>query len=159
MPISQITPITAGTVRRTKSCANPFDKHLGINTENLISEQGTCAVTVVPQEITSNIQSSVHGGWIAALLDTVASGAAYSYQAGGLEDNEYGLTASLNIRFIRPVLIGETYTCEGAVVGREGNSIQTKAVINNKEGTPVATAIAVVKARQADYKDDASLIC
>lgn len=146
MPGNQITPITAGTIRRERRCSNSFDNHIGINTEGLISNQGACAVTVVPQETASNIQGSVHGGWIAALLDTVASGAAYSFQPGGLEDSEYGLTASLNVRFNRPVFTGETYTCEGKVIGREGNNIQTEAAITNGKGVQVATATAVVKA-------------
>lgn len=150
MLVNQITPITAGAIR-SRGYSNLFDKHIGINTDNFTSDRERCAVTVVPQETALNVHGSVHGGWTAALLDTVASGSAYSHQAGGLRDDEYGLTASLNVEFNAPVFAGRKYACEGRIIGREGNNIKTRAAVTDDKGLEVATATALVKARRADY--------
>lgn len=147
--VIQIVPLAAGVVRSERR-TNPFDKYIGINTEGLTSSKETCAITVVPNKTSLNIQGSVHGGWIAALLDAVASGAAYSKQPGALTDNEYGLTASLNIKFNLPLFPERQYTCEGKVISREGNNIQTEAKITDESGRQVAIAQALVKALKAD---------
>lgn len=152
MLVKSIVPITAGETRK-KIHINPFDKHIGINVETLSS---TDAITATPQETALNAHGIVHGGWTAAFLDIVASGVPYSYQEGALKDNEYGLTASLNIEFKRPVFVGTAYTGEGTIVKREGNNIQTKATITDDQGIQVATATALVKARRPDYSKQAA---
>lgn len=151
MSISQITPITAGEIRRN-GYVNSFDRHVGISTEGFISHRKNCTVTAIPQETALNPHGCVHGGWTATLLDTVAGGVAYSNKTGALEDNEYGLTSALDIEFKVPVFSGETYTCAGKIIHRDGNNIQTRATLADSKGVEVATASALIKARRVDYK-------
>ena len=151
MLVNSIVPITAGKIRNGEY-KNPFDGHLGVNIgRDFISSNERSVVTTTPPDTARNVHGSVHGGYTASLLDTVASGTVYSAQPNGLKDDEYALTASLNIEFKKPVVIGRKYTCEGTVVGREGNNIQTKAALTDDQGVQVATATALVKARRADY--------
>ncbi len=151
MIVNGFKPVTAGAIR-SGGYINSYDKQIGIDTKDLIADDGKCAVTVIPREITLNPHSCVHGGWTASLLDTVASGAAFSNQAGSLNDEEYGLTSELKLRYNAPLFAGQKYTCEGTVIKREGNNIYTEAIVSDNEGHPVATATALVKARKLDYK-------
>ena len=154
--VSQIVPVTAGEIRRNKFNNNSFERRIGINTDDFTFSNEGCALTVTPPEIALNSHRIVHGGWTAALFDTVATGAAYTYQTGGLADNEYGLTAALDIKFDSPVLPGRTYTCKGGIIGREGNNIHTQATVIDSEGKQVANAKALVKARRPDYPKQAA---
>ncbi len=152
MFVNSLKPITAGAIR-TGGYINLYDKQIGIDTSNLLGNDGKCAVTVTPQEATLNPHRCVHGGWTASLLDTVASGVVFSNQEGALDDKEYGLTSQLTLKYNAPLFSGQMYTCEGKIVKREGNNIHTKAVVTDDEGRPVATATALVKARRTDYKN------
>lgn len=150
MLVNQITPITAGEIRR-QGYKTSFDRHIGIATESIMADKERAVVKGTPQETALNPHGCIHGGWTATLLDTVAGGVAYSHIAGGLNDNEYGLTKTLNIEFNAPVFAGQTYTCEGKIARREGNNIHTKATITDDQGTQVASATALIKARRPDY--------
>ena len=98
MLATQITPITAGQIRR-HGYKTSFDTHLGIATESIMADKEKAVVKATPQASALNPHGCVHGGWTATLLDTVAGGVAYSHLTGGLEDGEYGLTKTLNIEF------------------------------------------------------------
>lgn len=147
MLVNQIVPVSAGDIRRN-GYKSSFDKHIGINTDDFTKNGG--AVTVTPPEAALNPHGIVHGGWTSVLLDTVASGAAYTYQTGKLEDNEFGLTTSLNIEFKKPVFAGATYLCQGNILRREGNMIHTKAEVTDSNGIQVAAATATLKAKKSD---------
>ena len=150
MLVNQITPITAGDIRR-HGYKTSFDRHLGIATESIMADKQRAVVKATPQETALNPHGCVHGGWTATLLDTVAGGVAYTNQTGGLEDSEYGLTKTLNIKFNAPVFAGQSYTCEGRIDRREGNNIHTTATITDDSDTQVASATALIKARRPDY--------
>ena len=150
--VNQIIPITAGEIRSGRYSGrynNSFNRLTGISLEGFSEDK--CAITVTPQETALNVQGCVHGGYIATVADTVASGAAYSDQIGALKDGEYGLTASLSIEFNKPLFAGKTYFCEGKIDGREGNNIRTNAIVTDDQGVQVAAATALVKARRTNY--------
>ncbi len=150
MFVNSFKPVTAGTIR-AGGYNNLYDKQIGIDSSNLLRDDEKCAIAVTPQETTLNPHSCVHGGWTASLLDTVASGVAFSNQEGALSDKEYGLTSQLTLKYNAPLFAGHRYTCEGKIVKREGNNIHTKAVVTDDKGRPVATATALVKARKTDW--------
>ncbi len=147
-----VSPITAKQFR-TGRFNSPFNIHIGINNiEGFNSPKGRCAITATPPETATNIYKGVgHGGWTATFLDTVASCAAYTDQSGGLEDNEFALTKSIDIKFKKPVLIGQPYTGSGKIIRRTGNDIETEATVIDSKGVEVASATAVIKARRPDY--------
>ncbi len=147
--MNRITPITAGEIRKRRGYTNPFQDHIGIPKIH-ISTRGSSVSRVIPSEIAKNVHGIVHGGWTGALLDTTAAGAAYSSQPGRLENGEYGVTANLNIDFIRPVFIGEVYNCKGEITERKGSNIYTRATVTDSKGERVAVATARVKALSPD---------
>lgn len=149
MLVSPITPITAGQIRQG-GYKNSFDRYIGIDAEGFTLNG---AITVIPPETAKNVHGTVHGGYTASVLDTVASGIVCSpNQTSGLEGEEYPLTASLDVRYLRPLFVGREYRCEGKIVSREGNNIRTEAAITDDQGMKVATAKALVKARRIDYQ-------
>ena len=152
MHIKQITPITAGQIRRG-GYSSPYDQHLGISpTRDFFSDNERSTITVIPPDVALNPHACVHGGYVASVLDTGTGYAAYSNQPGSLDDKEYALTSSLNVEFNAPVFSGQTYTCEGKIIGREGNNIRTKATLTDDKGIQVASATALIKARRTDYR-------
>ena len=150
MMASKIVPVTAGQIRGNRKYNNKFDEHLGIKiADDFISSSKMSIATATPPDTAKNIHGVVHGGWTAALLDTVAGGTVHSHQPGSLENNEYALTSSLTINYNLPVYAGNTYRCEGKITGRNGNNIETQATVIDDQGRSVATAVALVKARTA----------
>lgn len=149
MLVGSIKPVLAGEVRN-KHYLNPFDTHIGIEKFEA-SGQGVRS-TANTHDTTSNIHGSVHGGWSSANLDATSVGAAYFDKNSGLKDDEFGITASLDVRFLKPAMLGRKYICDAEVISREGNNIQTKAVIKDSETlVEIASATGLVKARKLDF--------
>ena len=143
-----ISPIGAGEIRR-RGYLNPFDTHIGIKRFDSTGE-GIKSIADT-SEVTSNIHGTVHGGWSSANLDATSVGAVYNDREKGLKDDEYGVTALLDVKFKNPAFLGETYDCDAKVVSREGNDIKTFAVIRNSNGVEIASARGLIKARKLDY--------
>lgn len=85
----------------------------------------------------------VHGGIITALCDDVMAWSAR--QASG----EWAVTASISIRFLRPVESGKNYTASGNAKSVEGRKIHTEARVINEGGKVCADAKAVFVAVKA----------
>lgn len=151
--INGITPLSAGEVRR-RGYFNRFDSHIGIKEYSTMHEGFTSSSTT--EQFTSNIHGSVHGGWSSANLDATSVGAVYADLEKGLKENEYGVTASLDVQFKSPALVGEDYACNAKVVKREGNNIFTEAIIKSSQGVEIASARGLIKARKLDYNPTTS---
>ncbi len=69
-------------------------------------------------------QGLAHGGIIASLLDEVSAYAAMSIA-------EPIVTAQLNVRYAKPVPVGELLTLQGRVTAQKGRSIMTEAELHH----------------------------
>jgi uncharacterized protein (TIGR00369 family) len=81
----------------------------------------------------------VHGGIVASMLDEIAGRAA---MIG--DHNHFRFTAKLNIRYRRPVPVGETIRLEGWVVEDRGRLATAHAEIRLSDGSTAAEAEAVL---------------
>ena len=89
--------------------------------------EGRARANVVFKEHHQGWKDIVHGGIIAAALDEVM---AYALGSKGV----LGVTASLEVRFRKPVVVGEEYLLEAEVVEFHGRKIVIKATLS-KGGT------------------------
>jgi len=81
-----------------------------------------------PDETWCGFEGIVHGGILAALTDDAMSWALKK------ATKSFGFTASLSVRYLRPVKTGESYTAVGTVNHQEGKKVQTKARIIDENG-------------------------
>ena len=86
-------------------------------------EDGRARADVIFKDRHQGWEGIVHGGVITAALDEVM---AYALGSKGVP---VGVTASLEIRFRKPVLIGEKYTLEAEVIEFHGRKAKLKAVL------------------------------
>ncbi len=78
-------------------------------------------------------QNIAHGGIAMSLLDE-----AMAHAAGAA--GHRGVTASMNVRFRKPVPLGEPLDLEGKVAWRRRNVLGLEAVLRNADGTTLAQA-------------------
>ena len=76
----------------------------------------------------------LHGGILSSLLDEVMIKAI-------LAQDLLAVTAEINVKFKKPVKIGEKLTLEGKVVGAKGKFLFTQGKVTNKAGELVAEAL------------------
>jgi uncharacterized protein (TIGR00369 family) len=94
----------------------PAVKTLGI--EPLVAESGQVSFSLQPSEFHLNPFGIVHGGVLAALMDTAMGCAVHSLLPAAVGY----VTSELNVRFVRPALLGAgPLVCTGEVV-HEGKS-------------------------------------
>ncbi len=91
-----------------------FHHEVGFKVDLSRSGRGTCTVTgrVEPRHL--NINSVVHGGVYATILDTAMGGAVVSL----LRPGETAATTSLYVEFLRAARLGDTLTARGEVLRR-----------------------------------------
>lgn len=99
--------------------------------------EGSVALTLVPAEHHLNPLGTVHGGVIAAVLDTVAGCAVHSALPAGT-----GYTSlDLHTRFLRPVTPATgRVRAEGTVVSKGGRTATAEARLVDDAGRLLATA-------------------
>jgi acyl-coenzyme A thioesterase PaaI-like protein len=95
----------------------------------------TARAEFTPSELHQGWSGIVHGGIITCLLDE-----AMSYAT--LFEKIDTVTAKLQVRMKRPILIGEPLSITGNITKRTRKLVETKATISLKDGTPVADATA-----------------
>jgi uncharacterized protein (TIGR00369 family) len=88
----------------------------------------------VPKPHHRGFSRVVHGGIIASVLDEIVSAAA-SIAAGRLTT-----TRSLEVEFLRPVLLTERYEVRGRATAHEGDTRTAEAELRAADGKPVARA-------------------
>lgn len=115
------------------------ENSLGLRLEFFeIGEGRVAAEPVLPQSY-QGYPGIVHGGIVAAMLDEISGRAAM------IEDhNHFRLTAKLEIRYRRPVPVGEKLRLQGWVVQDRGRLMDAHAEIRLMDGTLAAEAKAVL---------------
>ncbi|WP_245667422.1 PaaI family thioesterase [Actinomadura macra] len=100
------------------------------------AEPGRVEISWTPHEGLCNPGGTVHGGYIAMILDNAVCLAASST----CEHFMPMLTLNLNIDYLRAVSAGETYTVTGTSVHPGSTRMVATAVIADARGRPVAQA-------------------
>ena len=100
-------------------------------------DENKTVIHFTPDPSWCGYEGIVHGGIITALCDDVMAWSAR--QASG----EWAVTASISLRFLRPVESGKIYTASGSASVVEGKKIHTEARIINEAGKICADAKAV----------------
>jgi uncharacterized protein (TIGR00369 family) len=98
-------------------------------------DHGDCVkASFTPKKIFAGYRSVVHGGIVSALLDEVMIWAVHA------SEKRFGVTAELTVRFVKPMLIGKTYTLEGKVLDKRGRLKIATGRISDEHGGLIATA-------------------
>jgi acyl-coenzyme A thioesterase PaaI-like protein len=120
---------------------NPFAAPLSV----VVSDGGRVDARVTLGKPFEGPPGLVHGGFIATMLDHVLARAARSAGHGGL-------TATLAVRFRRPVPLGTPLVLEAALERTEGRRATTRATLALAEApdVPLAEGEAVLVALRAD---------
>jgi len=104
---------------------NPRSLSVNIYWDN---EKEEIQIPFRPDETWCGFEGIVHGGILAALTDDAMSWALKK------TTQSFGLTASLSIRYLRPVKTGGSYKAIGTVYERKGRKVHTKARIVDEKG-------------------------
>jgi uncharacterized protein (TIGR00369 family) len=107
---------------------------LGLKMRFTASDGGVCAETVLPAWL-QGWRGVAHGGIVTLLLDEAMAHAA---GAAGL----LGVTADLNVRFRKPVPLGEPVRLIGRVLRRRRNVLDTEAELIGSGDRLLASASA-----------------
>ena len=107
-----------------------------LDIEPIEAEPGRVTFALNPAEFHLNPFGLVHGGVLAALLDTAMGCAVHSLLQPGVGY----VTAELSVRFLRPVTVASgSLTCTGEVVRPGRGSMTVQATVTDDAGSCVAT--------------------
>lgn len=109
------------------------DNPIGLHLDMHLTEQG-CYAYFVPKKEHESYGDRMHGGLISTLLDEVMGD--YIFKTTGIP----AYTARIEIRFRKPVRIGERIKIEGKIVNRRGRLYETVGTITTADGTVAAEA-------------------
>ena len=100
-----------------------------------IEQQGDEAVSkmTVPEDFRGRANMA-HGGFLCTVMDEVMSWALRGTIHGG------AVTAQLNVRFLKPVMVGSEIVARGRALGRRRNLLRAEARVELKDGTVAARA-------------------
>jgi uncharacterized protein (TIGR00369 family) len=102
--------------------------------------EGECVRTdFTPSPTHEGYPGYLHGGITCALLDEAMGWAAYHLSSGAL-----AVTAKVQIKFRRPLLIDEPLTVTASITRRSTRHLWTEATIKRKDGKPAAEATAIM---------------
>lgn len=110
-----------------------------------IAEPGRVEIDWSPAERLTNPGGTVHGGYIAMILDNAVCLAGTSTVDAFVPM----LTLNLNIEYLRGVQAGRTYTVTGTCVHPGRTRMVSNAVITDDSGRPFAQASAAVVPNRA----------
>ncbi|RMI43849.1 PaaI family thioesterase [Actinomadura harenae] len=119
------------------------DEHIGQTIRS--AEPGRISLEWTPGGHLCNPGGTVHGGYVAMILDNA------SCLAGASTGEHFMpmLTLSLNVDYLRPVLAGRTYTVAGTCVHAGRTRMVANAAITDAEGRVLAQASASVLPNRA----------
>jgi len=122
------------------------DKCFGCGQQNPIglklrfrTEGESVRAEFTPSGVLEGYPGYLHGGITCALLDEAMGWAAYNLSSGAL-----AVTARVQIKFRRPLLIGESLTVTASVTRRSTRHLWTEATIKRRDGKVAAEATAIM---------------
>ena len=105
-------------------------------------EKGRLEASVVFSKEHQGFKGITHGGMVSMLLDEMMVNLAW-------KEGIPSVTAELNVRLKKPVLIGQKVLLEGRIDREEGRALYTSASAKNERGELLASATATcVKIKQ-----------
>jgi uncharacterized protein (TIGR00369 family) len=122
------------------------DKCFGCGQENPIglklifrTEGDSVKADFIPTDPYEGYPGYLHGGITCAILDEAMGWAAYGLSSGAL-----AITAKAEIKFRRPLLIGEPLIVAASITRRSTRHLWTEATIKRKDGKLAAEASAIM---------------
>jgi uncharacterized protein (TIGR00369 family) len=126
--------MTRDYTRRSRGCFGcGSDNAAGLGLEPF-REDGQVFAEFTPAERHRGFSSVVHGGIIATALDEILTNAASS-ALGRL-----AATSSLEVRFLRPLAVGQTYRVRGRYLGLVDGQHAAEGDVTGPNGVTLATA-------------------
>jgi uncharacterized protein (TIGR00369 family) len=113
-----------------------FHREVGFSIDPAESGNGRCTVRGVVERRHLNINSVVHGGVYATILDTAMGGAVVTT----LGENEVTATTSLYVEFLRPASEGAHLKAVGEVVRRGRHLAFVQGHLTDEDGRPLSQA-------------------
>jgi uncharacterized protein (TIGR00369 family) len=122
---------------------NPIGLHLRFATN-----ADTVTAAFLPKDVHQGFQGVVHGGIIATVLDEAM---AWATAAAG----NWAVTTKLDVRFRRPLHVGEPTTVSARVVSVRGRAITAAAeLVRDVDQSPIATATATYSRVSKETESD-----
>jgi acyl-coenzyme A thioesterase PaaI-like protein len=132
--------ILCGACRVLRRC------RLGVEHETL-NDDGTVHSTLICPSDQEGGPQVAHGGWTAGVLDELSGHAL-------LLRDEFAVTGTLTVRFVRPVPIMWPLSAKATVTGRDGRKVFVACELRLTEGGELmATSEAVMIRRPGDHFD------
>ena len=100
-------------------------------------EEGSCSSEIVLDQRHLSLAARVHGGVLAAMLDTTLGGAVF----GGIPKGKGCATLSFNINFFRPVIEGKL-VCNARLANLTRQTAYASGEIHDDKGRLIASATA-----------------
>lgn len=116
-----------------------FFTTIGVNLEQASYDSNNKELrfeSVIPKEM-QGYDNIVHGGTISALLDA-ASGVVALVESSKLGNKV--VTAELNIKFNKPLIPGEKYTCIGKIQNENSRLLETSGSIQGTDNKECASS-------------------
>lgn len=134
MQNSDVTPLQVRSDHGCFGCGagNPHGLHLAFS----VDAEGVLA-TYTPRVVDQGYEQIIHGGIISTLLDEAM---AWAVAAAGI----WAVTGEMQVRFRRPLHVGETVSLRGAVTDIHSRAITTSGQIAREaDDQLIATATAL----------------
>jgi len=106
---------------------------IGLKLTFYSDEENRCIVRYTPHEHLQGYPGVLHGGIISALFDETIGRTL-------VRDDLWAMTVQLNVRFIKPVPLGQEITVVGEIVRLQSRLMQGRGELRLSDGTLAATA-------------------
>lgn len=110
------------------------DNPIGLKLK-FLAENGKVTARFTPAAVHEGYKKIAHGGIVASILDEVMIKAA-------LAQGVFCVTAQIEIRYKKPILIGTELIFTGEIIEQKGRLIKTNGSAQDSAGTIYATATA-----------------
>ncbi len=98
-------------------------------------DEEKCLAYFTPQKQHQSYTGRMHGGLVAVLLDEVTGNYLYC------KEGKPAYTAKIEIRYRKPLVIGEEVFCIGKEIRRKGRLVEMQGQIVGKDGTVLAESL------------------
>lgn len=98
-------------------------------------DEDKCLAYFTPRQEHQSYNGRMHGGLVAVLLDEVTGNYLFC------KEGKPAYTAKINIRYRKPLVIGEEVICIGRELARKGRLVEMQGQIIKKDGTVLAESV------------------
>lgn len=109
------------------------DNPRGLHLEFVYPAEGLAETQLRIPEYFSGWQEITHGGFLAMILDETMAHAC-------LSTGRMGMTAEMQIRFLKPTTVGQTVWVRGELVEARARVVEARATVSDAAGQELARA-------------------